>query len=89
MEALNEKKLPGKTLQKGWKEGTRNGGPQTRGQRGRRQAPPQGNEESVGKVPSSEEEIDFWQVRTRARTTDIVACALVADRRRCSAHVEP
>lgn len=48
-----------------------------------------GDEESAGKVPSSEEEIDFWQVRTRARTTYIVACALVADARRCSAHVEP
>lgn len=51
---------------------------------------PRGRRESAGKVPSSEEEIDFWQVRMRARTTDIVACALVADGRRWgSAHVEP
>lgn len=43
-----------------------------------------GDEESAGKVRSSEEEIDFWQVRTRARTTYIVACALVADARWCA-----
>lgn len=41
------------------------------------------------KGPSSKEEIDFWQVRMRARTTVVVARALVADGRRRLAHVDP
>lgn len=87
MEALDEKKSLGKHCKRDGRKG-----PATvrdkRTTRTKTSSSPE-DEESAGKVRSSEEEIDFWQVRTRARTTYIVACALVVDARRCSAHVEP
>lgn len=90
METLNEKKLLShRNTGKRQKERKDQRRFSTRGQRGRRQAPPQGTRNRRRRKPSSEKEIDFWQVRTRAQTTDIVAYVLsptAADARCTSSH---